>query len=113
MSYRQSSPASAPVASAKGRSHTPGQSNYRFGRPVMEITINGEQRQLAAAQSLEALLQDLRIDPKKVAVERNLEIVPRSTYGTVQLTSGDRLEIVHFIGGGSPDGAESIDEGWS
>jgi len=79
----------------------------------MEITINGEQRKLAAAQTLEALLLDLKIDPKKVAVERNLEIVPRSTYGAVRLSSGDRLEIVHFIGGGAPDGGETADDGWS
>jgi len=79
----------------------------------MEVTINGEQRTIAAAVSLETLLRDLKIDPKKVAVERNLEIVPRSTYGTVQIASGDRLEIVHFIGGGAPDGAELPDDGWT
>jgi thiazole synthase len=79
----------------------------------MEVTINGEQRTLAAALSLEALLLDLKIDPKKVAVERNLEIVPRSTYSAVQVAAGDRLEIVHFIGGGAPDGAERADDGWT
>ncbi len=79
----------------------------------MEVTINGEPRVLAAAVSLETLLQDLKIDPKKVAVERNLEIVPRSTYGSVQIGAGDRLEIVHFIGGGAPDGAELQDNGWT
>jgi len=79
----------------------------------MEVTINGEQRQLAAALTLEDLLLDLKIDPKKVAVERNLEIVPRSTYGAVQVSAGDRLEIVHFIGGGGPDGAQAEDEGWT
>jgi thiazole synthase len=79
----------------------------------MEVTINGEVRTIAAAISLETLLQDLKIDPKKVAVERNLEIVPRSTYGSVQVAAGDRLEIVHFIGGGAPDGGELADEGWT
>ena len=79
----------------------------------MEVTINGEQRKLAAAQTLESLLLDLKIDPKKVAVERNLEIVPRSTYGAVEVSAGDRLEIVHFIGGGAPDGADLVDEGWT
>jgi thiazole synthase len=79
----------------------------------MEVTINGEARTVAAAISLETLLLDLKIDPKKVAVERNLEIVPRSTYGAVQIAAGDRLEIVHFIGGGAPDGAELVDEGWT
>jgi thiazole synthase len=79
----------------------------------MEVTINGESRSLAAAVSLETLLRDLKIDPKKVAVERNLEIVPRSTYGEVEIAAGDRLEIVHFIGGGAPDGADMVDEGWT
>jgi thiazole synthase len=51
--------------------------------------------------TVEALLKHLALDPKKVAVERNLEIVPRSTYGAVGLAEGDRLEIVHFIGGGN------------
>ena len=46
------------------------------------------------------LLASLGLDTRKVAVERNLEIVPRSTYAAVALQEGDRLEIVHFIGGG-------------
>jgi len=75
----------------------------------MNVTINGEQRDLSAAISLENLLLQLKIDPKKVAVERNLEIVPRSTYGAVEIQGGDRLEIVHFIGGGAPDSAEAAD----
>jgi thiazole synthase len=79
----------------------------------MNVTINGEQRSLSAATSLENLLIDLKIDPRKVAVERNLEIVPRSTYGVVQIQSGDKLEIVHFIGGGAPDGADADSDGWS
>jgi len=54
--------------------------------------------------TVEGLLLHLSIDPKKVAVERNLEIVPRSTYGAVGLASGDRLEIVQFIGGGNDTG---------
>lgn len=47
-----------------------------------------------------ALLASIGLDTRKVAVERNEEIVPRSTYATVALAEGDRLEIVHFIGGG-------------
>lgn len=68
----------------------------------MRVTINGEERQLSAPRSLEALLQELNVDPAKVAVEHNLEIVPRSTYAQVNVADGDRLEIVHFIGGGAP-----------
>jgi thiamine biosynthesis protein ThiS len=47
-----------------------------------------------------ALLAAIGLDTRKVAVERNEEIVPRSTYATIALAEGDRLEIVHFIGGG-------------
>jgi len=65
------------------------------------VTINGELRHLNAALSLTDLLSALGQDPAKVAVERNLEIVPRSKYGEVRVADGDRLEIVHFIGGGN------------
>ena len=69
----------------------------------MNVVINGEERAFAAPLSVEALLRELGIDPRKVAVERNLEIVPKSTYGAVMVGEGDRLEVVHFIGGGSGD----------
>ncbi len=68
---------------------------------AVEITLNGEARQLARPLSVRGLLESLGLDPAKIAVERNLEIVPRSTYGDVALSHGDRLEIVHFIGGGN------------
>ncbi len=64
------------------------------------ITVNGEARDIAAGASLAALLAAIGLDTRKVAVERNEEIVPRSTYTEVALAAGDRLEIVHFIGGG-------------
>ncbi|MDB5734522.1 MAG: thiS [Alphaproteobacteria bacterium] len=68
---------------------------------TLKITLNGETRQLDAPASLRVLLTGLGLDPAKIAVERNLEIVPRSTYDQVQVSDGDRLEIVHFIGGGN------------
>jgi thiazole synthase len=68
---------------------------------TVEITLNGEARRLDAPLSVRGLLESLGLDPAKIAVERNLEIVPRSTYGEVALGPGDRLEIVHFIGGGN------------
>jgi thiazole synthase len=68
---------------------------------TVEITLNGEARRLDAPLSVRGLLESLGLDPAKIAVERNLEIVPRSTYGEVALNQGDRLEIVHFIGGGN------------
>lgn len=46
------------------------------------------------------LIESFGFDPRKVAIERNLEIVPRSVYAQTQLQDGDRLEIVHFVGGG-------------
>ena len=64
------------------------------------ITVNGEARQVAAGASLSDLLAQIGLDTRKVAVERNLEIVPRSSYATTALAAGDQLEIVHFIGGG-------------
>jgi thiazole synthase len=66
-----------------------------------QITINGECRHLDAPVNLVQLLGTLGLDARKIAVERNLEIVPRSEYGEVLVQAGDRLEIVHFIGGGN------------
>lgn len=76
----------------------------------MNITINGEQRELSNNMSVEALLRDIGLDPAKVAVERNLEIVPKSQYGDINIDEGDKLEIVHFIGGGAPDSAGQPDD---
>ncbi|PWE17313.1 thiamine biosynthesis protein ThiS [Marinicauda salina] len=67
---------------------------------LITVTINGEPRELAAGLSLDDLLRSLDLDPRKVAVERNLEIAPRSAYDAVRIEAGDRLEIVHFVGGG-------------
>ena len=64
------------------------------------LTVNGEPMQAAAGITLAGLIGRLELDTRKVAVERNLEIVPRSAYATTVLEAGDRLEIVHFIGGG-------------
>jgi thiazole synthase len=67
----------------------------------MQITINGESRGFTGPMSVDALLRTLSLDPRKIAVERNREIVPRSIYGSVLVSDGDKLEIVHFIGGGN------------
>lgn len=64
------------------------------------LTVNGDSMQVAAGLTCAGLIAQLALDMRKVAVERNLEIVPRSTYAAVRLEAGDRLEIVHFIGGG-------------
>src|SRR5580658_4617250 len=68
---------------------------------VLNLRINGEHRTLVGPVRLDGLLAQLGFDSAKIAVERNAEIVPRSTYATVELGEGDRLEIVHFIGGGN------------
>ena len=67
---------------------------------AIAITINGEGRRAPAGISIAALVAQIGLNPKKVAVERNLEIVPRSTLGDVMLCDGDVLEIVHIVGGG-------------
>ena len=66
----------------------------------MKLWVNGEERSLEAVTDIAALVAALGLDGRKVAVERNLEIVPRSTYARTPLSDGDRIEIVHFIGGG-------------
>ncbi|HRE60527.1 MAG TPA: sulfur carrier protein ThiS [Micropepsaceae bacterium] len=66
----------------------------------MRLTINGEVQDLAGPLSVAGLLERLRVDRRKVAVERNLAIVPRAAYETAMLEEGDRIEIVAFIGGG-------------
>ncbi len=71
----------------------------RFG-VVITLTVNGEAKTVAPSTRLSAFLRELSLEPKKVAVERNLEIVPKSTFDDVILLEGDMLEIVHFIGGG-------------
>ena len=68
---------------------------------TINVTINGEAKLLNGAMTLTEMLVFLGLDPKKIAVERNLEIVPRSTYTRVEVREGDRYEIVHFIGGGN------------
>ena len=65
----------------------------------LSLTVNGEPRR-AAPGSIADLVRALELEPTKVAVERNGEIVPRSTLANVQIADGDVLEIVHFVGGG-------------
>ena len=67
----------------------------------LNVTLNGEARALNAGLTVKTMLETLGLDPAKIAVERNLEIVPRSAYSQIAVTEGDRFEIVHFIGGGN------------
>ncbi|HXL71190.1 MAG TPA: sulfur carrier protein ThiS [Rhizomicrobium sp.] len=67
----------------------------------LNVTLNGEARALNAGLTVKTMLETLGLDPAKIAVERNLAIVPRSAYSQIAVTEGDRFEIVHFIGGGN------------
>ena len=81
----------------------------------MRLTINGEQRDFGIPLTVNEMLETIGLDPRKVAVERNLEVVPKSSYQATALGDGDRIEIVHFIGGGAPDdagGRPANDDTW-
>ena len=65
----------------------------------MRIQVNGDTREVASRTILD-LVGELGLDPRKVAVERNLEIVPKSLHGKTALAEGDRIEMVVFVGGG-------------
>ncbi len=64
------------------------------------VTINGERRRVAAKTSFAQLIAEIGLDPLRVAVERNLAFVPRSTFDTLVVEDGDDYEIVHIVGGG-------------
>jgi sulfur carrier protein len=64
------------------------------------VRVNGEHKRLQGGLSIAQMLNELGLDPLRVAVERNLEIVPRSTLQQVCVKDGDDFEIVHFVGGG-------------
>lgn len=66
----------------------------------MDITVNGEQKKLDGPLTVAGLLAVLELEPRKIAVERNLEIVPKSLFGETALAQGDHIEIVQFVGGG-------------
>ncbi|MBK5265492.1 MAG: sulfur carrier protein ThiS [Alphaproteobacteria bacterium] len=75
---------------------------------TIAIRINGEHRRVRAGLTLADLANELGLAPEKVAVERNLEVVPRSTLAQVRVEDGDELEIVHFVGGGDI----AANDGW-
>lgn len=66
----------------------------------MEIIVNGESREVAAGYTAAQLVSDMGLEGRRIAMEVNLEIVPRSTYAEHPLQAGDRIEIVHAVGGG-------------
>jgi len=66
----------------------------------IEIVVNGEARSVAPDTTIAALLGELGFGDRRVAVERNREVVPRAQHATTVLGDGDRLELVTFVGGG-------------
>jgi sulfur carrier protein len=66
----------------------------------IDVVINGKARTVAEGTSVLALLGELGLGDKRVAVERNLEVIPRAQHATTLLADGDRLEVVTFVGGG-------------
>jgi thiamine biosynthesis protein ThiS len=82
------------LAPSRADAHTP------LMQTAVTLTLNGEARAFDGPMTVAGLLASLGLETRKVAVERNAEIVPRSIYAETWLQSGDALEIVHFIGGG-------------
>jgi len=67
---------------------------------MITITVNGEQRAAQAGSTVTDLLREMGLDPGRVAIERNLEILSRPDWAKTGIESGDRYEIVQFVGGG-------------
>ena len=67
---------------------------------TLSINVNGEHKRVPDGTTISALVNSIGFDPGRVAVERNLSVVPRSTLGEVAVEDGDDYEIVHFVGGG-------------
>ena len=67
---------------------------------TLRVQINGTIREFPRALTVQGLVHELGVEGKRIAIERNGEIVPRSQYGVVQLADGDKLEVVVAVGGG-------------
>ena len=66
----------------------------------MNVIVNGEPREFPEPLTVSGLLKELMLEPRKIAIERNLELVPKSAFDDIALHEGDRIEIVQFVGGG-------------
>jgi thiamine biosynthesis protein ThiS len=66
----------------------------------VKIRLNGDPFEIAGPLSISTLLADLKIDPRRVAVEHNLDVIKRARYDTTMINEGDEVEIVNFVGGG-------------
>ena len=70
------------------------------GIEIVEIHVNGETRNVPVGTTVSGLIAELGLADRRVAVERNREVVPRAQHASTQLAAGDRLEVVTFVGGG-------------
>jgi sulfur carrier protein len=66
----------------------------------MQIYVNGEARHVDSNATIASLIEELGLDPRQLAVERNLELAPRRDHAVTRLAEGDRLEVVTLVGGG-------------
>jgi len=66
----------------------------------MQLTVNGQDRELEEGTTIAQLLEQLELDPRMLAVERNLTLVPRIQHANTPLAEGDRIEVVTLVGGG-------------
>jgi sulfur carrier protein len=67
---------------------------------MIEVTVNGEARSVVQGTTVAALITELGLGDRRVAVERNREVVPRAQHASCVLVAGDKLELVTFVGGG-------------
>jgi thiamine-phosphate pyrophosphorylase len=77
-----------------------GQARDTRAEALIDVVVNGTPRKAPAGSTIKDLIESVGLVPAMVVVERNLEILERGAYGTVVLAPGDRLELVHFVGGG-------------
>ena len=68
---------------------------------AIRVQLNGKEREVPAGLTVRGLLENLGLEPRMVVVERNREIIQRVRYDEVKVGEGDKLELVHFVGGGS------------
>jgi len=74
--------------------------NFRMDEQSIEIIVNGETRKITQGANVVDLINDLDLTPQRLAIELNLSILPRAKWSETELQPGDKLEIVHFVGGG-------------
>ncbi len=70
-------------------------------RALIDVVINGQDRAIAEGTTVATLIEELGFGDRRVAVERNREVVPRALHASTVLATGDRVELVTFVGGGS------------